>query len=121
MKAETIEQAWLEVFPNSHAESRQILGSCCVALRLLHVDECFNRIGQNDPLMYNVWIEGDNVRESDLNILTEPTKSHMVYGSAKMRKQTIKNADHGKLVRRFRKVRDWIKDQNMKHDISGKV
>ena len=122
MEPETIKQAWLAVFPESHAWSREILNGKCVALHLLKPEECTNGIQENDPLVYKMWIEGENVRESDLHILTRPAEGkNLVYDSAKMRRQTIKNADYDKLVKRFEKVRAWIKQQDMNHDISGKV
>lgn len=119
--AETVKQAWLEVFPNSHVTSSTILGSTCVALYLFRADECANGIQQNDPLQYRVWFEGENVRESELYILTKPPEgANLVYGSARKRRQTIKGADHVKLVRRFRKVREWIESLDLAHDISAK-
>lgn len=122
MNSETIKQAWYEVFPNSYATSRSIMGSTCVALYLFPASELYNNIQQNDPLKYTLWIEGDNVRESDLHVLTRPPEgANLVYQSEKMRKQTLKNADHAKLVRRFQKVRDWLRQQDMKHDVAGKL
>jgi len=122
MDAETIKQAWLDVFPNSEATSRTILGTTCVSLRLFTTHECINQIPENDPLTYKIWIEKDGLRESKLHVLTQPPKdSNLVYSTENMRKQTIKNPDHDKLIRRFKKVRDWIAKQDMKHDITGKI
>lgn len=121
MNANEVINAWMEVFPNSTASAKSVLGSTCVALHLLPASECANRIQENDPLNYAMWIEGDNLREDRLNVLTRPPKgSNLVYGSAKMRKQTIKNADYDKLVRRFNKVREWVMNQDLAHDVSGK-
>ena len=122
MDSDTIKQAWIDVFPKSHVTNRSIMGSTCVALYLFPASELYNNIQDNDPLMYKVWIEGDNVRESDLYVLTRPPEgSNLVYKSVSMRRQTIKGADYTKLVRRFRKVRDWLRQQDMKHDISEKI
>jgi len=121
MESEAIKQAWMEVFPNSYAASKTVMGSTCIRLYIQNPDQWSNGISDNDPLTYRVWIEGDNVRESDLHILTRPPEGkNLVYGSAKMRKQTIKSADYDKMVKRFRKVRDFIMAQDMKHDISDK-
>jgi len=118
MDSDTIKQAWLEVFPYSHATSRSIMGSTCVALYLQKPEDWTNGISNNDPLTYKVWIEGDNVRESDLHVYTRPEKgSNLVYKSVNMRRQTIKKADRAKLVRRFKKVRDFVISQDLKHKI----
>ena len=118
MDSDTIKQAWLEVFSNSHASSRTIMGSTCVALYLQKPEEWANGISNNDPLVYKLWIEGDNVRESDLHVYTRPEKgSNLVYKSVGMRRQTIKQADHDKLVRRFKKVRDFVISQDLKHEV----
>lgn len=121
MNASTIKAAWFEVFPHSAATERHILGSTCVRLYLQNAEEWTNGIPDNDPLTYVLWIDGENVRESDLHILTKPPEgANLVYGSARMRRQTIKNADYEKLVRRFKKVREFVESQDLAHDISGK-
>ncbi len=125
--ADTVKQAWLQVFPNSHAYSREIMGSTFVRLMLFKPDECVNKIENNDPLHHVVWIEGDSVRDGDSpSILTKPEPgSFNAYGSVKMRKQTIKNADYNKLVRRFRKIRAMIEAEvdadNVPDDLSSKL
>ena len=122
MNEEQIKQAWLEVFPNSHAVSRTVMGSTAVKLYLFPAKENYNRIQDNDPLKYTLWIEGENVKESSLSVLTRPPEgSNLAYESKRMRKQTIKNADYEKMVKRFRKVRDWIKTLDMVHDVSDKI
>lgn len=118
-----IQNAWLEVFPESSAQIRTILYSTSVTMHLAKdASECTNQILENDPLKYVCWISGEDVKEDRVYILTVPPKdSNLVYASAKMRRKTIKNATYEKMVNRFRQVKEFIENQELAHDVSDKL
>lgn len=119
--AAEIQQAWLEVFPESSAWTRSVLDSTCVSMRLAKdASECANRILSNDPLNYTCWIRGDDVKEDRVYILTVPPKgSNLVYKTEKMRRKTVKNATYEKMVQRFQQVRDFLANQELAHDYAA--
>jgi hypothetical protein len=115
--AELIKQTWLEVFPNGHAELRKILGSYSVSLYLKQ--EWTNGIKENDPLTYFLRIEGENAKEFKLHCLTHPPEgSNLVYESKAMRKQTIKKITREKLIKRFTKIKEWLKTLDIKEPVN---
>jgi hypothetical protein len=115
--AELIKQTWLEVFPNGHAELRKILGSYSVSLYLKQ--EWTNGIKENDPLTYFLRIEGENAKEFKLHCLTIPPEgSNLVYESKAMRKQTIKQITREKLIKRFTKIKEWLKTLDIKEPVN---
>lgn len=114
--AETIKQAWLKEFPNGYAEIRSVLGSYMVICYLQ--SEWNNNIKQNDPLSYNIRVEGENAKEYKLHCLTCPPEgSNLVYESKRKRKQTIKKVNTEKLTKRFKKIKDWVKSLDLKHEV----
>jgi len=114
--AELIKETWLEVFPHGHAQIRKILDGYSVILLLQN--EWYNDIMQNDPLSYFMRIEGENAKEFKLHCLTRPPEgSNLVYQSIGMRKQTIKKITKEKLIKRFSKIKGWLKTLDLKHEV----
>ena len=115
--AQLIKETWLEIFPNGHAQIRKILDGYSVIL--LIQNEWHNGIMQNDPLSYWVRIDGENAKEFQLHCLTRPPEgSNLVYKTVRMRKQTIKNITKEKLIKRFSKIKEWLKTLDIKHEVN---
>ncbi len=125
---EDVKSAWLQVFPHSSVSANIIMGDAGFAFRLSKDrTECANNIAENDPLYYRAFLRDGNFEESGCRLFINPEPgSYNVYGSAKMRKQTIKNVTVDKLVRRFNQVKDFISanagnTKNVQFDIYSKL
>lgn len=125
----TIITCWEQVFHNSCASVTDgCLGSGIYVKGYLAKDktEWTNGISHNDPLNYMASLEGEIYKELDLGLSIKPPEgSHIAFGSAKLRKVTIKNATPEKLVARFKAIREFVmaNAQNMHRlnfDISTK-
>jgi len=115
--AQLIKQTWLETFPNGYAQIRKILDGYSVILLLQ--SEWENDIMQNDPLSYFMRIDGENAKEFQLYCLTRPEEGkNLVYETVAMRKQTIKKITKAKLIKRFSKIKEWIKTLDLKHEVN---
>lgn len=121
--------AWLQVFPNSDAQTRKAFGNDHIVRLYLTKDisECNNKIRDNDPLRYTVTLNKDgSMSEPDLSMLVKPTNPHMAYSSVKIPKRTMKAPTVDKLVKRFQQVHDFVAANaanmhNIKFDINEKL
>ncbi len=126
LSKEEVVSCWHEVFHNSSAHAQTIMGTDHFSFRLAKdKSEVPNGIMDNDPLSYRASIDGSSWSESMISMLVKPTTVNLVYSSVKLRKKTVKNVDHQKLVARFREVRKFVMDNahNLKNplfDISNK-
>ena len=115
--AQLIKETWLETFPDGYAQIRKILGGYSVIL--LTQNKWHNGIMQNDPLSYFMRVDGENAKEFKLYCLTRPEEGkNLVYETAAMRKQTIKKITKTKLIKRFSKVKEWLKSLDLKHEVN---
>jgi hypothetical protein len=107
-----IEQAYKNVFPNSHISiSTGILGSNSLYVKgfLCAKGEWHNGISQNDPLSYSFNIdENGTYEESTCSIIINPSSTYLFADSAKMRRKTIKSVTIEKLEKRFNELKLFI-------------
>jgi hypothetical protein len=124
------ESAWDEVFPNSRCAVRSFLGCVSFSGRLAKdASECANRIIANDPLTYvgAYYPDEDKYHEDRIYLFVKPPEgSNLVYSSVRLRCGNIKQPTRAKLVKRFLKLRDFLRENagNMKDlhfDISEKL
>lgn len=124
----TVADAWYSVFPNSMCNARNIMGDNAFSFRLAKdKSEVSNGILENDPLSYSAFIRDGNWEEhmGSLSIAPE-AGSYMAYGSARLRKKTIKNVTKEQLIKRFKEVHAFVsanadKMHNIKFDIADKL
>jgi hypothetical protein len=111
---EVVKAAWAEVFPKSRCIVRNIMGSTCFTGFLSKDNsEVSNGIIQNDPLSYSGWYAMDNTdvfKEEAASVsIAPPAGSYLAFGSASLRRKSIKQPDHAKLVKRFSELRELIR------------
>lgn len=120
--------AWKQVFPHSRIHMSRPMGGLhfrCMLAEDAH--ECANGIMENDPLSYRAAVDGTTFKEYSTSLtVAPPVGSHLVYGSVHMRRKTIKNADHDKLVKRFEELKHFILEHkyemiNLHFNITEKV
>ena len=123
-----IKAMFYDVFPESYISiTRAPLGddTLCIKLYLQKPDEWTNKISNNDPLNYMTFYKPDTGlwREDGASFLTKPTSPHMAYSSVRMRKQTIKAANHTKIKARFNRLHAFLAENidNAAHDVASKV
>jgi hypothetical protein len=123
-----VADAWYSVFPNSLCNARDIMGDMAYKFRLAKdKSEVASGIFENDPLSYSAFIRNGNWEESTGSLSIAPEAgSYMAYGSARLRKKTIKNVTKEQLVKRFKEVHAFIsanadKLHNIKFDIADKL
>lgn len=123
-----IERAFYEVFPHSYINisdaplsGEEIYIKCY----LQRPEEWANKISHNDPLSYMADFNPvSGVYSEHLHSLTvKATSPYMAYGSEKLRRKTIKNADIPKIKARFEQLKAFIQSHLDKaaHDIADKV
>lgn len=115
MTPQDIQQCWNEVFPNSNGTVTQIMGALFLRGHLAKdLDECPNRIIDNDPLVYVGCIressDGYVWSETNAHLYVKPVEFNRVYSSVHLRKKTIKNVTREKLTKRFQEVRQFVLD-----------
>lgn len=127
MTDDDIKTAWRDVFPNSCCSISHPLGGIYAKFFLAKDNSEFpNGISHNDPLNYMAEYSNGTYREVNLGLsIAPPAGSYLVYGTAKLRKVTIKNATPEKLTARFKVIRAFVMehaDQMIKlsFDISTK-
>ena len=122
MTKQEVINAWLQVFPKSMGTARSLLSDenefCFAGYLIANKNEAINNIIDNDAFKYTVWFDDEGTaKESMLHVLIKPESSFLVYSSASMRKKTIKNVTHEKLIKRFTDIKNWLQDnKNNFHD-----
>lgn len=104
---------WLQVFPNSHAFARNILGQDAYFNGYLFKDktEWPHGYPDNDPLYYRASYDPElnEFKESGCTFYVRPEQgSYLAMGSDKLRLKTIKNVNAAKLIARFEQVKALI-------------
>jgi len=109
MNSQEVIDCWKQVFPNSAASARTIMGSSGFRFYIAKdSSETVNKIMDNDPLMYSAFLKDGEWAEHLLYMFVKPTTTNRVYSSVKMRKKTIKNVTEEELIKRFHQVRTFI-------------
>lgn len=107
--------AWKEVFVNSHISAKPFIfgGDGAVVTGLLSgsIDECTHKVIHNDPLNYVGFYEDGAYKEDVVSVFVRPAPgSHLALDTVKLRKVTIKDPTHDKLVKRFTQLRNMLID-----------
>ena len=123
-----IERAFYDVFPASFISisPAPLTGDeIFIKCYLQKPEEWANKISHNDPLSYMADFNPvTGVYTEHLHSMTiKATSPYMAYGSVKIRRRTIKNADIPKIKARFEQLKAFVKSNldNAAHDIAGKV
>ena len=122
-----IEAAYYRVFPKSYISitNGALGGGLYIKCYLQKPSQWANNISHNDPLNYMSDIDPETMLYSEHNhsLTVKPDNKYMAYGSAKLRRRTIKKADIKKIEARFNQLKQFVIDNldNAAHDIAGKV
>lgn len=124
MEEQEIKQAWGELMPNSLCTVNG--GYIKLYIAVSPSEEPSNYL-DNDALFYTGFIDKlGNYKETGLRLYIKPVNKYCLYGSATIRRKSIKNVNFDKLRARFEQIKQLIVDNkdnfiNLKYDINSKL
>lgn len=110
---EDIVETWDKVFSDSFISVRGGSlgdGLYCKGFLAKDKSELAQGYFENDTLSYSFSINDNVYEETTTSLTINPTESYMAYGTVKTRKKKIKDIDVKKLEKRFKEIKEFIKD-----------